>query len=242
MVLLGGGPNNLNLYNSADDSGNVYSRNGSLWIPADFTCIPVASSSNGAEFNGVLVTPDILIQAAHAHSTGTIYFVAPDNTVHSRTIIGTSNPTGDILVARLDSPLPAEIKPALILPSDYASKLPLDHLSTQFALSVYTGQAREINIGSVTQFTSLVHVIKPDNDVVQPWYSPVQSGGSGAPAFFVIDGQTVALGVWSGSNFTDLAECPGLHVFSSQINAAIISLGSATQMTEIDLSAYPDYP
>lgn len=52
----------------------------------------------------------------------------------------------------------------------------------------------------------------------------------------------MALGVWFGSNSVDLATFPAIHTLRSYIDNAIISLGSTTQMTEIDLSAYPDYP
>jgi len=206
------------------------------------TCIPASSSSNGSQFNGILVTPDILIQANHAHSTGTVYFVASDNTVHARTIISGSNPTGDLFIARLDSALPPSIVPARILPSDYALKIPQEQLDTHFALSIFTNQAREIRIGQVDGFTSLVHVSKPQFDYAQDWYSPVLAGDSGQPAFLIINGEAIALGVWFASNFIDLGEFPGIHVFASQINAAIISLGSAYQLSQIDLSAYPSYP
>lgn len=236
------GVGTLSLFSSADDGNHAYLRNSSLWSSANLTCIPVLSSSSGYKLGGVLVTPDILIQANHGHATGIIYFVDASNVTHSRTVVGGANIAGtDIYVARLNSPLPAGIVPAKVFQANvFPDKITSDSMLNRYVPVMFSDQHRTLRVGELVGLNSYAVVVESETEF-QQWYSPVVGGDSGSAVLASVNGETVALGVWYGSNLTTLAIAPNLSNYIAQINAAITSLGSATSLAEIDLSAYPDY-
>ncbi len=253
-----------NIYSSLDDVNHSYIRNTSVFTGSvDLTSIPVYSSSSHTSFNGVLVAPDILIQANHAHSSGTMYFVANDNTTISRTVVGgTRIGDTDIWVSRLNSPLPSSITPAKVLKNGslgifalgtYQSLVSEGDKITSNAISkgtlpaVFSNQFRSLKIGSVNALYNLFTIVYvPGGDQTHqlptsslrylPWYSEPISGDSGSPGFMIVNGQLVALGTW----YTSIALSDILANITA-INAGISSLGSGYSLTQIDLSAYPTY-
>lgn len=232
------GPENQDIFSSADDANHAYARNQSLWADADLSCIPVASS-------GVLVTPDILIHAAHNPSSGTIYFVDASNQTHARQIgAGVGITDTDLFISRLSAPLPASVIPAKVLPlSAYVGpsvKLTTASLVARRLLAAFTRQSRTLHIATAIW-------IQPNSDVVraagfESWYAPIVGGDSGYPCLLIIDGQAVALCCWYQSDGSLYSYGPSISSYIPQINAAIASLGSSTSLNEIDLSAYPNYP
>ena len=111
-------PATINLFSSVDDTAHIYTRNAGLWASGiDLSCVPAYSSGGGASANGVLVAPDILIQAAHDHPSGTFYFCSADNQVFSADVVGGQQiGSTDLWVSRLSAQMPASIKPAKVLP------------------------------------------------------------------------------------------------------------------------------
>jgi hypothetical protein len=241
-------PTTQNIYSSTNDITFTYVRNTSSWFGGiNQTCVPVYSNTSGQINNGMLVTPDILICANHApHNTGDIlYFLDNNNTTISKSIVGTSNITGtDVLVARFSSSLSSSIKPARILPSaSYQGHLV--NLSTQAQLitqvpCVWFDQYRKVRIACINtmQFpTSFIYFSPPSgSSPFYPWYVTPIGGDSGAPLFFIINNELIAI----GTLFTP-ANLPGISSFTSKINSTIIALGSTSSLVTMSLAAFPTY-
>lgn len=231
-----------NIYSSVNDSTKSYTRNTSLFANSiDLTAIPVYSSSYDTRFNGVLVAPDILIQANHMKSTGTIYFVDDSNVTTSRTITGGTAISGtDIYVAKLNSPVASGINPMPVLTSDVVpSKITTNAMFSAFKIPVlHTNRFRTLKIGSMSgSYTQTFYVSTPfANSSFYSWHTTPSSGDSGSPAFVVIDGQPVLVGTW----YTKYA-VSNVKNYISEINSAITSLGSANSLTTVDLSSFPSY-
>jgi len=239
----------VDLYASADDATLSYSRNACLWCAdVDLTCIPVQGNSGGA-YVGVLVAPDILIQANHAHAFGALYFVdAAGNTLTNYVLGGMNLPGslyGDVYVARLANPLPPSIVPAAVLPPEaYAGpwlNLPAATVTSRAIPVAFVNQQRQMRVGSLSWLQNIVNVLKPTN-ALAPWYAPALNGDSGLPVFLLAGNQPVVLGVWVLSDGNSYAAAPPIAQYLDDIQAAIITLGSTGTLSRFDLSPYTRYP
>jgi hypothetical protein len=236
------------LFSAIDDTTKTYTRNENLWASAvDWSCIPACNSDNGAAFNGVLVTPDIMIQANHAHAGGTMYFVDENNNTYSSSIISGSLVPGydtDIYVAKLSPPLPSNIRPAKVLSSGsyigsrahiLRSKI---HLSSSIPIA-QTNQYRTLRIGTLTSIgvpSAFASVWKWPYPTTEPWHSTIVSGDSGSPYFLIINGEPVAVATW----YISSGGRP-ISNYIPEINTIIAALGSTSSLSYADLSNFIQY-
>lgn len=235
------------LFSSVNNDTKIYSRNDNLWLTSsiDVTCIP-AITGNETTFDGVLIAPDILLQANHAHTNGMTYFVNRNNQTFSSSIVsGSQVGTTDIWISRLNPPLTSSIRPAKILPSSsfYGNNRQIldEHLDNRTIPSVFTNQYKEMFIGSIFRLSGSVFIVKPTANNLIPWYSPIIGGDSGASFFMLINDELVVLGTWFASNFSSLSTGPSVSSYESQINQVIASLGSTSSLSIVNLSKFLTY-
>ncbi|MEK7641591.1 MAG: hypothetical protein AAB365_01195 [Patescibacteria group bacterium] len=230
-----------NLYSAVNDSTQTYTRNPDLYAAdVDFTCIPVwSAAAASAQTMGVLVAPDIMIQANHSHPSGTMYFVGNDNVTVSRSITSGTNIAGtDIYVAKLNSAVPAGITPCKVLSATaFTNKISTTAVSYFQPPVIFTNQNRTLKIGKIsygtnTPFSQTINIVK-DSVNYNDWYSQPCCGDSGSPAFVLINGEAVVLGVWHTA-----FSVPNLSGYISQINSAIATLGSSYTLSTVDLSSF----
>jgi hypothetical protein len=258
------------IFSATDDTLHNYTRNraptfvgnilGGTGI--DLTAIPVWSNWDsppptggnpygGARFNGILVTPDILLQAHHpwlgsGYSPHTFYFVDNNDRTVAATISGHENITGtDIEVVRLAAKVPPTITPALVFATGT-----LPHNTTQAGMAhhgipaVWTDQYRELYVGVATLVNNDTVLIfqaaatTPFNSYWATVHNGVVSGDSGAPYMTIVNGRLVAMGTWTsgGSTRGGGSSFEG-HV--SAINTAIRDLGSATILQTVNVNVFP---
>ena len=252
----------FSIYSATDDASHIYTRNRASTFVGntiggtgiDLTAIPVwdnwdspppigSNPYGGARFNGILVTPDILLQAHHpsagpGYSPQTIYFVDNKNETVARTVSGHKVVTGtDIEVVRLTKTVPSTITPAAVFATGALThNLRIPVLWTDQFRDLYIGVGVLANDASI-----LVYQAPATNPFNAYWgtvHDGVVSGDSGAPYTTIINGRLVALGTWSSGGKTS----GGGSSFAGQvsaINAAISSLGSTTTLQTIDLSGSP---
>jgi len=252
----------FNIFSATNDTSHTYTRNraptfvgnsiGGTGI--DLTAIPVwdnwdsppptgGNPYGGARFNGILVTPDILLQAHHTWAGSgfapqTIYFVDTNNETVARTVSGHQSVTGtDIEVVRLTKEVPATITPALVLARD---ALPL-----KVAIpALWTDQYRELYVGIAVlanNDTVLVYQASTNTPFNAYWatsHNGVISGDSGAPYMTIINGRLVAMGTWISGGSTR-GGGPSFAGQVAAINRAIKALGSTTTLQTVDLSRFP---
>ncbi len=252
----------FNIYSATDDTSHIYTRNRASTFVGntiggtgiDLTAIPVwdnwdsppPTGSNpygGARFHGILVTPDILLQAHHpwagsGYTPQTVYFVDNNNQTVARTVSGHEHVTGtDIEVVRLTKEVPSTITPALVFaPGAFAHNIGIPVL--------WTDQFRDLYIGVATladNTSILVHQASTTTPFNAYWgtvHGGVVSGDSGAPYMTIINGRLVAMGTWASGGSTR----GGGSSFAGQvsgINTAIRALGSTTTLQTVDLSRFP---
>lgn len=174
-------------------SENPYVRNTSSILPGvDLTAIPAVG-------RGILISPTTVVRAFHngSSNTGAPYtFVEQDGTVHTRTQISRSDQIGDDLVLhKLDSPLPASIKPMRIPPNrldDYLGDvLPWCYRVTYAVQHV-------LSLGS---FTVGFGIIDQNEIPGNPHWIEAINGDSGGGLFMVLGDEPIALAaVTSGSS------------------------------------------
>jgi PKD repeat protein len=242
------------LYSTASDASHSYIRNTNLWASnVDWSCIP-AYGGSGTSFNGVLLAPDILLQAAHAHAGGTLYFVDASNNVFSSSVVSgsTLNVTGskidwreDIYLSRLYPPLPDNIKPAKLLPLNSFSGSYVNLLQSVITGSnsipvAHTNQFRTLKMKTLNGLSnnSVITVNFPTTgSPLFPWHSPVIGGDSGSPFFLIIDNMPVVLGVWYLSFGS-----PNICNFMDEVNFVIsTSLNSTCSLSTMSLDKYNLY-
>jgi hypothetical protein len=121
LVAAAGPGTNLHYLLSA---GKPYAYNPDSWAAEfDVRCVSPWNSANGMRKKGVLLTSNIVYQAAHYYSpVGTeLIFIAADNTVYTTTVAqvlaGPAIFSPDVALLRVDPPLPSDIPPAQIITS-----------------------------------------------------------------------------------------------------------------------------
>jgi hypothetical protein len=258
------------IFSATNDTAHVYARNPAATFVGnvlggtgiDLTAIPVwcnwdslpptgGNPYGGARFNGVLVTPDILLQAHHpwagsGYSPQTIYFVDNSNRTVAMTVSGHQNVTGtDIEVVRLAAKVPPTITPALVFAT---GTLPHDITQNEMAHHgipvVWTDQFRELYVGvaiAVDNKTVLVYQAGKTTPLNSYWAvgrGGVVSGDSGAPYMTIINGRLIALGTWL-SGGSARGGGPSFEGQVSAINAAIKDLGSTTTLQTVNVNVFP---
>ncbi len=230
------------IYSARNDSTHTYTRNVNMFAAdVDLTCIPVLSGAiNSSQTMGILVAPDIMIQANHSHPSGTMYFVKNDNTTVSRNIIsGTRIGTTDIWVAKLDSDVPAGITPCKVFSSTaFTNSISPTALSYIQPPLIFTNQFRTLRIGNLiynTEFPTMIYTFQKTGDY-HDWYSIAVGGDSGSPLLALVNNQAVLLGLWYGNT-----SVPNVSSYITQINTAMASLGSVNSLSTVDLSGFQTF-
>lgn len=249
-------------------SGKMYStyqppdyfvRNPNFWAAdVDLTCLAAYNSygwggEGGPQRAGTLVSPRHFLCATHfLIPVGTrMYFVKQGGKVAVRTVTDYRTVGPDITVGVLDSDVPAGINFAKILPfSAYNFRKKL-YAPEGYEAQVYPwpvpvlncNQFREGLVADVgTWGPAGVNYVCSNRPPTDPqrheFYKDVIVGDSGSPSFVIINGTAVLLTQWTyggaGQGDEDVYYAP-------LINAAMTELGGGYQLTEIDLSAFPDF-
>lgn len=220
-----------------NESSPPYTRKSSSW-----TYGVIGMSAICANLSVTLVTPEIVLYAIHNNpgAGASALFVAEDgsNTSYSRTIVSThdlgpqlSPVSGDIGVALLNSPLPASVRPLRLFPENLMHYLPPQSIDIPIAES--TSQ----NLMSITVFDNIkpgfqnfLSMDVPSSPPRSNYVIIKQTGDSGRAGGMIVNGELIsilALAVEGGSGGTGW----GNWYYGSAITAAIIALGSATNIS-----------
>lgn len=230
----------LNVFTSPY-SAPTFTRNTACWANGvDLSCASPWNSSAGALHAGTLVSPRHVLFCKHASfypSAGvTMYFVAPNNTVVTRTLsavelIGNA----DIVVGVLNADVPAGITFAKVLPTNYATYLPgMNTVSSVPVMSL--NQAERASIAGLR--TLNIYFDNTYSSNYANYTGTIVAGDSGNPTFLIINGAPVLLGVFTWGGYGG-----GAHVaaYTTEINGAMTSLGGGYQLTAVNLTGFSTY-
>ena len=195
----------------------VKSRNPGCWAKnMGLTCVPTNSA------NGVVVSPSLMMTAAHnGQPIGEpVTVVDRNNVMHVRSVVDaryfyhTSAYMDDVAIYLLDSPLPATVEPALLLPANWRQYIASDGLGLPVLSS---NQNKEITVLFAFYVDKHINVGGPNEAWVVAtawdpaiyttwgvplhpgWYpdyshqpNPLRSGDSSSPRFLCLpDGQNI---------------------------------------------------
>ena len=231
----------ITMFSVRDHATGTYTRNPTFWgwpvaDAAAWSAIPVRWSGHPTILRGgTLIAPDIIATTTHYPSTiGSSYtYAEPDGTLHVRTVTHRRTVSGDLTIARLDSPLPAAIPPMPIMPN----------------VGIYGQKSISPSLGSVPVFglnkflQASVRDFQPQGGAIAPQlpdrlatFVQMVSGDSSGAVVFADGTSLIYLFGWT----TNQSGVPlGNHV--AAIEAAIADMGSSSEITLYDVSGFPDY-
>lgn len=217
-------------------------RNESAWFASvDLTSVPTTARG------GVLISPEHALFAAHyAPSVGaTITWQTAGNEAVSRTVAAIAthpdyDPVtyrNDIAVVKLSSPV-TNVSVAKTLPADWRAYVPT--VSGITALRVPT---LAFEIGTVQEVSSpLLEVVTYSNGFVMNYADraaalrpSIVSGDSGQPIFFVVNGEAVLAGLWTGSFYGTF-----LPDEITEVNALMADLGGGHSLQTVGLAEFSE--
>lgn len=222
----------------------------------DWTCLS-PGNSQGYNQNCVALSSDIVAYAGHYPlTTGcTIYFFGPDGTMYSRTLTADNDILTlagvayvDVRLGRLDSPLPAAITPATVLPSNWRNYLPsikitntggtvptlpliyTDKESKALVREMYYYQAEDL----VNQTSAYNTARQGQSTLRSAWYETSQGGDSNGGVFLPVNNKLTWMGVVSESPTAP-------QTYLTQLNAMVAALHSSNPILTTDLSGFNTY-
>jgi hypothetical protein len=228
------------LFLELDPETPAYERNDSCWLNSvDMTPLAAWNSRGGFQRGPTLVSPRHFVGAVHwgLQSGDTVHFVKADNTVVVRTVSSVATISGtDILVGMLNSDVDAGIAFARVLPTSWAQKLPTLHL---FGLPVCSAdQGKQVYCRNLRSLSDSVVCEVPNVFSRVSYYKEAISGDSGSPCFALIADKMVLLCCWlTGGGGSG----PSLTRYTTEINAAMATLGGGYSLTAVDLSSYTTF-
>jgi hypothetical protein len=217
-----------------------YTRNALCWLNSvDMTPLAAWNSRGLLQRGPTLVSPRHFIGAVHwgLQAGDTVHFVKDDDTVVVRTVSSVATISGtDILVGVLNSDVDVGIAFARVMPTNWAQKLPTLHL---FGLPVCSAdQGKRVYCRNLVSLADDVVCDRPNVATRESYYAPAVSGDSGSPCFAVMSNQMVLLCCWlSGGGGTG----PSVSRYTTEINAAMATLGGGYTLTSVDLSSYTTF-
>lgn len=217
-------------------------RNASAWFASvDLTSVPTTAKG------GALVSPEHAVFAAHyAPSVGaTITWRTAGSEAVSRTVTAIAthpdyDPVtyrNDIAVVRLSAPV-TSVSVAKTLPADWRAYVP-----SVPGISALRVPTLAFEIGTVQEVSSpLLEVVTYQNGYVMNYTDraaalrpSIVTGDSGQPIFFVVNGEAVLVGLWTGSFYGTF-----LPDEITEVNAMMADLGGGYSLQTIDLAEFAE--
>jgi hypothetical protein len=229
------------LFSEKNNQTNTYARNAACWASSlDWSGVSPTNSAEAFKRGGTLISPRHLVWANHFNIPNgtTLTFVNNANEVFTKTVINSLRiGATDIRVGVLNSDVDQSVTYYAVLPADYRDYL-VSVLLTYLPL-ITTDQEQKalcrelINVGASGQ--SWAHRAAQTGNRAD-YTENLVVGDSGQPLFMLINGQLVLL----GSHYSAGA-VPQLANYTTEINAAMTTLGGGYQLTTADLSAFTNF-
>lgn len=215
--------------------------NSNCWAAdVDKTCICV-------EGNGVLIAPDVILDAAHLYGNNgeadvangfTKQFVDASGTVITRTVADSDvvyQAPGnkiDLFLMRLDSPVPAGVTFAKVVPSNFRSLIDLTEHVIPCILAT-NGSTMNVADLSMNRALNGVDFIQPTDVARLMFYQDFFAGMSGSPTFVLYNGELICIGT---ANEQNIDTSYMATYWKTQVNATMAAIGSSYTLTEAVLT------
>ncbi len=243
------------MYSSIVPETSTAVRNSGCWTqlgssPIDTSCLCIYSTGRQYRQGGVVVAPNIVLGADHNRpGNGDTYScVSMAGAWHTRTIIDRmAVGNGDLFLSILDSDFPAAIKPAKVLPANWANYLPslamvngilcpVPMLTTDYQKQALVNEM--IYAASSAAQVLFRHANESDQmaGIRADYFEGVIAGDSASGVCHVLNNEVVVRTTYG----SDVAGPDASNAIAA-LNAAIATLGGSHPLTQVSLSAFTDY-
>ena len=196
------------------------------------------NSDGGITKAGTAISPRHVIQAAHYHSsTNTaIYFCDNGGNVYTNRVVGMAQVGNtDIMVLSLEEELPSAIRPAMILPADYA-----DYIVTGQGLpTLHFDYSEHAVVANLETISRNVNGCRPVMASREKFFEEIVQGDSGDPKFLVLGNQVVFLCEIQTFGKDRSGAGPSLVDYYAEIQMIMDSLCPGYGLRQFDFSMYP---
>lgn len=218
-------------------------RNASAWCAdlSDITCISPWGSYEQNLRIVTLLAPDIGISANHINIAvgSSCQFINMAGASVSLTI-GAKQRIGstDIDIFKFTTSAPGTISKAKVLSATQFADLDrviAAGLKVPVLFSDQEAKALVKDIKPEDRNQALVHAYfyQPTNAQRLAFYEGIGGGDSGHPAFWIYNNQLVIVTTWQSAVPDFTGQGPSVHYYRNEINAAMTTLGSSYQLTEV---------
>lgn len=240
------------VYSTQNHTSGIYVRSSTCWgKDFDWTGVSPWNSTGGGQRAGTLISPCHIIFAKHFQIDigATIRFITQDNIVITRTITNKYSISTDITIGKLDTDVPETIKFYKIIDTinnpNKCTKwgwIPLTYFDQEEKLLTFkTNYSNGSKINGtdfyMTQWNYINEIYYPSYYTqFNAFYELPIGGDSGNPIFMIVNNEPVIVSTFWGSN-----SGPLIAYYKDAINEAMNILGGEYQLTEIDISSFPDF-
>lgn len=223
------------IYSLRDVSTPNYIPNVSFWQSGIDTTAICVDSPNAHQLTCVAVHKRVVLFASH-FTTGSLVFRGSDASVNTRTAVSIirvnlSDISNDISIGILDSDLPATVTPWAVCPASLFTKIVN---SNDPIPMLYVNQNRQVSIVETSTHDWTAGNFGygiPSDPQWDSFYQSLQSGDSGAPLGFAINGVPMLM---------SLVDTVSVWDNFAAINAAIAAALSGASLTAFDISGFPN--
>ena len=232
-------PGSTDGYTSRNHSTAVYVRNPDCWAPA-LTGVATWHTSR-TQIGLTAITRDAVVGPNHSDGSSwdvtigdTIRFVTADNVTVSRTVTGEARAgTSDLRVYALSSDLPETIDVYSVPPSDFQDYIPG---VTNGIPCACPDQDGSVSVADLYGFAGTSAYYRESRVAARATnYIEKILGDSGYPAI-TLGTTKMLLSTWTSSS-----SGPATWDYLTELNAALVTAGSAYEVTVADLTAYEDW-
>ena len=222
------------MFSTRDNASKTFIRNPNFWGSSfgGFPFVSVHNSRFGNKNCATLITPQAVITSLHypLQINDKVYFVDANNNMLERTLVGRrANTPGqtppeygaDLVVYKLNEPLPSTVKPVSFMPSDYRNYLPKSDMKfgveyegspytvfDDFLPTICTCQDKMAFVHRLVNNHESLHYsdsMRVSSDLL---FVPVSSnmlyrfkgGDSSHPAFTIVNGEPVLMYIYTGAD------------------------------------------
>ncbi|MGN0852840.1 MAG: hypothetical protein ACI4Q3_05640 [Kiritimatiellia bacterium] len=220
-----------------------FTPNPDFWAKGvDFSCASMWNSQGGNTRAGTAVTPRHVVFAHHyALQPGTrLDFWGTDGTVHSRKLVATCRvSTTDLAVGALDADLPGSVRPAPILPADYATYLGRGADVPCVAFD-YEEKALVVELAAIPngRRETDVRTHAPRDANRLRFFEQLVAGDSGNPVFLVMNEDAILLLTSFRRSVDGAPSGPSPTLLRTLLQYEMDRLAPGYRLREYDFSAY----